>query len=337
MVQARRVATAGVSTVRDVARWRRGEPSSADTYLAMRWLHRKTGGRSSRVALTALRSVPGSVDRAAPALPLAPGTDQALAALEADGVVVLPPILDADAVARVREFARTAPGRERTVDGTQRGTTYAARSTDAASVAILEQFLLDQPDIQGIMASPLVTSLARRYFGIGAVVHPPQLYWSCTTPSSASPETAATLARLFHWDYDGVAGLRLHMYLTDVDESTAPMEYLPGSHRLGALPSHALRHADLGAADVDVWSAFAPSDVRTITGPAGTTFLSDSQGLHRGTTPRSGDRLFLVMPLQATGFAGYQFGRRQVTPRHPDLDAVLRARRPEYRLFTGRP
>ena len=287
------------------------------------------------MALSALRAVPGSVDRGDPVLPLDPDADRALAALDVDGITLLAPLLDDAAEARVRAFARTASAIERPVDGPQRATTYDARSPDAAAVAILERFVLDQPDIQGIMASPMVAAVARRYFGIGAVVHPPQLYWSCVASAPPTPATAASLARGFHWDYDGVAGVRLHMYLTDVDSSTAPMEYLPGSHRRGSLSTHGLRHADLGAPDADVWAAFAPSDVRTITGPAGTTFLSDSQGLHRGTEPRTGDRLFLVMPLQATGFAGYQFGARQVTARHPDLDAVLRAGRPEYRLFTS--
>jgi hypothetical protein len=70
-----------------------------------------------------------------------------------------------------------------------------------------------------------------------------------------------------------------------------------------------------------------------VTGPAGSTFMSNSNGLHRGTPARTRDRLFLVMPFQATSFAGYQLKPRAVTPKDPEFAALLAQKSPAVRWF----
>lgn len=319
---------------RDVARWRRGEPSTARTYLAMRVLHRRTAGASSRAALAALRLVPGAPDVDAKPSLLDVAWRPAATSLRTDGIAYLPPLLDADAVERLRQFASTAPGHARLADGSMVNATYATRSEDARSVRVLEQFVLANPDVQRLIASPDLLELARRHFGAGAVVHPPTLYWSCGG-RNANPDIDLMLARRYHWDFDGLRGLRVHLYLTDVDEQAAPMRYVAGSHRVGAYRSAALRRGDLGVPTDDVWTTFDRADERTMVGPAGTAFVSDSSGLHSGTDPISRDRLFFVMPLQATGFAGYQLKARPVVPRDESFAAAVADGRPELRLFAA--
>ena len=94
-----------------------------------------------------------------------------------------------------------------------------------------------------------------------------------------------------------------------------------------------LRNADRGVSDEDVWKRFSPEDVSTITGPAGTSFVSNSNGLHRGTPARTRDRLFLVMPIQATSFAGYQLKPRSVVPKDPGFATMLAAGEPALGWF----
>jgi hypothetical protein len=68
-------------------------------------------------------------------------------------------------------------------------------------------------------------------------------------------------------------------------------------------------------------------------GPAGTTFVTDPRGLHRGTTPRERDRLFLVVPIQAGGFAGYVHRRRAVPVRDEAFARLLDIPGGPLRLF----
>lgn len=321
--------------VAGLARWRRGDLSGEGTYMVMRRLHRRSAGRSSRLALTVLRSMPGSPERADRGRPLDPAWAAAVERVRVDGLSRVPDALDPDAVSRVTEFARTAPGTRRANDGTSSSGTYAGAEPDVTAVHVQEPFVLGNADIQGLIASPVVAAFATRYFGASVVIHPPQLYWSLAAATPLTPEVEVRNARRFHWDYDGIAGLRLHLNLTAVDEHAAPMQYLVGSHRPGRLDSRALRHADLGTSDDDVWRSFGPGDLRSLIGPAGSTFVSDSQGLHRGTQPERTDRLFLVLPMQATAFAGYQLRPRTITPAHPDMIAGLERGRPELRLFTA--
>lgn len=322
---------------RDVVAWRKGQPSSARTYLALRTLHRRTAGLSSRAVIAGLRLVPGDPDNASvPQTRLEPSWRPALETLRSDGVAMLPPVIDADAVARIRDFATDAPASVRCADGSVVIGTYAQRPEGARSVHLREAFVLNHPDIQRLIAHPGIQELARRYVRAGVVVHPPSLYWSCGGSTTGDADLQMLLARRFHWDYDGVRGLRVHLYLTDVDAMSAPMHYVAGSHRPGAYRSAALRAADRGVDTAEVWRTFDPAAERTMTGPAGTAFVSDSAGLHSGTDPISRDRLFLVMPIQATGFAGYQLRARTVDPRDPVFSDAVSAGRPEVRLFRPR-
>jgi hypothetical protein len=332
----RRYADVAASVVRDLRGWHQGRPSTADTYLAMRRSHRLTAGWSSAAIRRALRMVPGSPDRVAPDHRSALDADsrRALDDLRRDGLTMVDPVLTPDEVASLVEFAERAPARGRFATGDARAGTYLELRETATGVFLDGTFAWARPEVQRILANEGIWDLARAYFGLVPVVHPPQLYWSCAA-APESPSAARGLARNFHWDYDGIGGLRLHLYLTDVDSSAAPMEYVLGSHRPGALRTRELRNADDGRAPESALDALGLAERRPITGPAGTTFISDSAGLHRATRPTGRDRLFLVMPLQAGIFAGYYNRRRQVPARDPRFAAALDAGRPELRLFAA--
>lgn len=65
--------------------------------------------------------------------------------------------------------------------------------------------------------------------------------------------------------------------------------------------------------------------------------MSNSNGLHRGTPARTRDRLFLVMPFQATSFAGYHLKPRTVKPKDPEFAALLAWNSPAVRWFLPAP
>ncbi len=325
----------GVGFGPDLARAVKGRPSSADTYRLTRLLHDLTGGRSSAALTSLYRRLPGSTDRVDEARRSASWATHrpALTELERDGVVVVPPILDADQVASLVEFARTAPGSIIKSDGERVNGTYAQRGPDARGISISGTFLWTRPEVQELLANNPLAEYIMATSGLQATVHPPQLFWTCADPEQAPPETRRRLAQRYHSDFDGLAGLRLHLYLTDVDEGAAPMQYVRGSHRPGVLPiAYRQRHDDDVPLD-EVHRRFGPDAVTSITGPAGTTFVSRSQGLHSGTPPVTADRLFLVMSAQAGSFSG-SFNRRRAVPvTNPAFGAALAAGAPELRLF----
>lgn len=316
----------------DLARWYGGGPTSETTYRAMRRLHRVTAGRSSRLARRIARGLPGSPDRLDTDIRLDADGQRSLTDLGRDGLTMLEPVLDAEAVASLVDFARNSPASGRLPDGTFRTGTYRALRDEVPVVRLDGRFAWARPEVQQIMSDPTLWDLARAYFEMPPVVHPPLLYWSCAAAPDA-PTQAADLARNFHWDYDGIGGLRLHLYLTDVDDTAAPMEYVLGSHRAGVLTTPELRRADDAETPESALGALGLVERRTITGPAGTTFMSDSNGLHRATRPTGSDRLFLVMPIRAGGYAGYYRRRRAVPVRDERFGAALAAGRPELRLF----
>ncbi len=317
----RRAWRAGRGLGDDLARARRGLPSSPVTYRHARRLHVRTAGVTSEVLRAALRAVPGPdrVSARRMRAGLSSADRAALAELQRVGLARIDPVLDADAVRRLREFATTAPGVVRHADGSMTRGTYADRPADAILVQIPGDFAWAQGPIQSLMASRRLHQLVGALYGLGAVVHTSQLNWSCV-PSSHSPtESSPRFARTWHTDFDGLGAIRVHINLTDVDDGAAPMEYLPGSHRLGALRGRGFRRVDLGEADDAVARRFGRVEPRRLTGPAGTTYLSNPRGLHRAQRPTETDRLFLTLPIQAGSFAGAVTRRRSV----PAVDAAF--------------
>jgi len=116
----------------------------------------------------------------------------------------------------------------------------------------------------------------------------------------------------FHRDFDSIRGFKLFVYLTDVDEASGPHVFMKGSHASPLL--------DTGKAQSDeaVRATFGAENEVHMTGPAGTWFLADTFGFHKGALPATGRRLILV--------AQYNVNR---TPHLPPAPVMAR---PDERL-----
>jgi hypothetical protein len=114
-------------------------------------------------------------------------------------------------------------------------------------------------------------------------------------------------AELFHRDYDDWRFVKLFVYLTDVDEGAGPHVYVRGSHREDALMP--IRRY----ADAEVEAAFGRERFVQFQGAAGTSFLENTFGLHRGLPARVTPRLMFQVV--------YGQGPILYGPRRPILDA----------------
>ena len=109
-------------------------------------------------------------------------------------------------------------------------------------------------------------------------------------------------AENFHRDRDCFRFIKLFVYLSDVDAGAGPHQYVQLSHNPEALQEYVKSRGmnidlmrlfkgnsrDLKLAEIE--SIFGPN-VLTITGAAGSAFLEDTYGLHRGTRPTTSPRM----------------------------------------------
>jgi hypothetical protein len=153
-----------------------------------------------------------------------------------------------------------------------------------------------------IRCTPLVKLACDREI-IGAI----QAYLGCTPTISAFqiwhtfPGYVDIPAENFHRDRDCFRFIKLFAYLNDVDTTAGPHQYVQCSHSPEALQEFQRAKGmnidlprlfegnsrNLKLAEIE--SLFG-ANVLTITGAAGTAFLEDTYGLHRGTRPTTSPR-----------------------------------------------
>ena len=92
-------------------------------------------------------------------------------------------------------------------------------------------------------------------------------------------------AEKFHRDVDDWRFVKLFCYLTDVDDASGPHAFVRGSHRVNRLTQ--IRRFS----DEEVDRAFDARNIVRFTGAAGTCFLENTNGVHRGIPPLDKPRL----------------------------------------------
>jgi hypothetical protein len=155
---------------------------------------------------------------------------------------------------------------------------------------------------------PFILEIAAAYLGCAPTIASIGCRWSF--PKADGPVQTQT----FHRDCDDWKFFKLFIYLVDVDEETGPHIYIEGSHK---------RAAEFFAKPYDeekLRAKFGAEQFHTFTGAAGTTFLCDTYGIHKGAVPAAKARLifqvqYSLLPVYAFDYhavplaAGNKFGR----------------------------
>lgn len=143
------------------------------------------------------------------------------------------------------------------------------------------------PHLLKLANHPRVLAPVARWLGGRPTIAALRLWWS--TPSGDGvPEHA----ELFHRDVDDLRFVKLFVYLTDVTAETGPHVFVDGSHVVDRMTQ--IRRYE----DEEVAAAFGAEKIVQLEGTAGTAFLENTYGMHRGVPPITGPRL-IFQPLYA--------------------------------------
>ncbi len=157
------------------------------------------------------------------------------------------------------------------------------------------------PHAMKLATHPQILAIAKDHLGVVPTIVEMSAWW--TTPSPAEDFGA----HVFHRDRDDFRACKLFLYLTDVGAEDGPHIFARNTHdpdfikavllqngykpeALGALYTGDMRHA---ASQV---SQIFTKQISEFVGPAGTCFLENTYGFHRGKNPTGKRRgLFQVL------------------------------------------
>jgi hypothetical protein len=131
-----------------------------------------------------------------------------------------------------------------------------------------------------VCTSPAMLEVADAYLRMRAKLSYVDLWY--TVAQQAEAERVAS--QLWHYDFDDKHLLKAFLYLSDVDASSGPFEYVAGSQPGGRYhkvrPWKPMGYGRIPEEDV---KREVPGDaIRTFTAPGGTLIFCNTSGLHRG-------------------------------------------------------
>lgn len=257
------------------------------------------------------------------------------------GHVALPPI-DPAALSRMRAYLAEQPVHPNFAAlGPERCGLDEARRGKFASYPI--GTVVNCPHLLEIANDPATLSIIERHLGTVPNILGCSVWWSFAT------DVSPVEAQLYHYDVDDYRFCKMFIYLTDVTEETGPHAFMERTHDHAYVAAMRLEWGG-GTAEFDQWflgvfrksdedvKRFFGADPALLTGPAGTSFLADTCGLHKGMPPQIGERLvcqvlYGVTPLVQEPFDRLEMGTN--TPDHLPARLVEPANRYVNRFFVG--
>jgi hypothetical protein len=176
--------------------------------------------------------------------------------------------------------------------------------------------LLDAPGLVSLANDPRILQAVAAVLRCKPTITRMEAWWSLPKPVSGDPAQSPYKDDLFHRDVDDFAFIKLFVYLTNVDKGAGPHVFVKGSHfhpeltRRGAIADH------------EVKEVFGQENISVITGKAGTAFLEDTFGIHKGLPPTQTERLIFSVTYSLTSL-NPTAPSRPLRPLPPGLDPYV--------------
>ncbi len=156
------------------------------------------------------------------------------------------------------------------------------------------------PHMMALINSPDILQAAELFFGCKPTVDNIGASWSYPGRDTAKG------AQRFHRDFDCSRSFKLFIYLTDIDDDAGPHVYVRGSSRKAVLESARAQ------TDAVIEETFGADAIFPIRAPAGSWFLEDVYGFHKGALPKTKPRLLVGIE--------YNLYPSPLAPKQPVLD-----------------
>ncbi len=230
------------------------------------------------------------------------GDDTLLAQLRSNGIVKIPELqLSTSTIAEILRHLESKPVYAAHVQAHSDGIGRSLADPEAKKFPFGSYSLSDAvstPHLLELAFDPRILSLAEGYLGCAPSLFSVHSWWTFPGHQVAGPQT-------FHRDYDDYRFLALFVFLTDVEGGVAggEHEFVESTHTMEALTRAVGDDASLASEffypkskgtvhdEGPLYRKLFGEKVRSVTGKAGSVFLADTYGLHRGVRPTRDGRL----------------------------------------------
>ncbi len=255
--------------------------------------------------------------------------------LREKGYLLFQSVLPKEVCDRLVVFGLETPAVVRPMDGAPMPIDQLIRFDPSNPVAVRYdlpvQQLLDNKDIQGLLADPSLLAIAQSYFNCLPRVDVLGMWWHSNFNSHPDSEAA----QLYHFDMDRIRWLKIFIYLTDVGPNDGPHSFVSGSHRTDAISAEILRKGYNRLSDNEVIQSFGKAKCLEFCAPRGSLIVEDTRGLHKANVVQAQGRSRLMLQLQLSNslFGGSTSKDRLNTISHPDLVKRVRSDSLIYEQF----
>ena len=240
------------------------------------------------------------------------------------GYIVFPKALSVDVCDRLMHFARETPTLVRRMDHEPEGQPPRHALFDPARPQAVRydypvEALLNQADVQALLADPSLLALAQSYLGSRPRADVLSMWWH--TNYHASPDSEA--AQFYHFDLDRIKWFKVFIYLTDVGTQDGPHTFIEGSHRSGGIPQSMLRRGYVRLSDEEVLGHYSAEREIEFVAPRGTVIVEDTRGLHKGKAVSGSSRLVLQLQFSNSLFGATYAKARLREPQNQQLKQLM--------------
>jgi hypothetical protein len=166
-----------------------------------------------------------------------------------------------------------------------KGTTFVYKAND----------LIQSSDIQNLLVSPTILSVAQNYLGCLPKIDILTAWWSF--PSKKADSNAA---QYWHFDLDRPKWIKVFFFLTACGEKNGPHKYIEGSHKF--ISNDVRRQGYVRLTDQEVELLSIKEKIKVFTAEKGSILFEDTIGLHKGQKVEIGSRLILQFQYSSSLF-----------------------------------